>query len=108
MSLNLDVPSPRHLVGTDRHSAMGVLNKWYDVVDRDAIHKVFHFADFSEAWAFTSRVALLAEKMDHHPEIFIVYNRVEITLATGEVDGLTDQDIFFAHHLDEMAPERDL
>ena len=74
---------------------------------RDAIRKVYHFGTFSEAWAFMSRVALLAEKMDHHPEWFNVYNRVEILLATHDVEGLSDRDIKLAHAIDEIAPQRD-
>ena len=70
------------LVGAARHAALATLHGWSEVDDRDAIRKSYHFADFSEAWGFMSRVALIAEKMDHHPEIFNVYNRVEIVLST--------------------------
>ena len=95
------------LVGAARHAALATLHGWSEVEDRDAIRKSYHFADFSEAWGFLSRVALIAEKMDHHPEIFNVYNRVEIILSTHDADGLSDRDIRQAQAIDEIAPERD-
>ena len=95
------------LVGAARHGALGKLHGWSEVEDRDAIRKSYHFSDFSEAWGFLSRVALIAEKMDHHPEIFNVYNRVEIVLATHDVEGLSERDIKEATAIDEIAPERD-
>ena len=61
----------------------------------------------SEAWGFLSRVALIAEKMDHHPEIFNVYNQVMIILSTHDADGLSERDIKEAQAIDEIAPERD-
>ncbi len=69
------------LTGAARHTALHRLHGWSEVEDRDAIRKSFHFSNFSEAWGFLSRIALAAEKMDHHPEIFNVYNRVEIILV---------------------------
>ena len=95
------------LIGATRHAALATLHGWNEVEDRDAIRKSYHFSDFSEAWAFLSRVALIAEKMDHHPEIFNVYNRVEIVLSTHEVEGLSERDIKEALAIDEIAPERD-
>jgi 4a-hydroxytetrahydrobiopterin dehydratase len=95
------------LVGMARHSALGRLHGWSEVEDRDAIRKSYHFSDFSEAWGFLSRVALLAEKMDHHPEIFNVYNRVELILSTHDAEGLSLRDIALAEAVDEVAPERD-
>jgi 4a-hydroxytetrahydrobiopterin dehydratase len=95
------------LVGAARHAALGELHGWSEVEDRDAIRKSYHFGDFSEAWGFLCRVALAAEKMDHHPEIFNVYNRVELILATHDVEGLSERDIRLAHAVDELAPERD-
>jgi 4a-hydroxytetrahydrobiopterin dehydratase len=95
------------LVGATRHAALGNLHGWSEVDDRDAIRKSYHFSDFSEAWGFLSRVALIAEKMDHHPEIFNVYNRVEIVLSTHDVEGLSERDIKEAQAIDEIAPERD-
>ena len=95
------------LVGAARHSALHSLHGWSEVEDRDAIRKSYHFSNFSEAWGFLSRVALIAEKMDHHPEIFNVYNRVLIILATHDVDGISERDIHLAQAIDEFAPERD-
>jgi 4a-hydroxytetrahydrobiopterin dehydratase len=96
------------LIGAARQTALRELHGWSEVEDRDAIRKSFHFSDFSEAWAFLSRVALAAEKMDHHPEIFNVYNRVEIALSTHDAGGLSERDIRLAQIIDELAPERDL
>ena len=95
------------LVGAARKAAVAELKGWAEVEDRDAIRKTFHFGTFGEAWGFMSQVALLAEKMDHHPEWFNVYNRVEIILATHDVEGLSARDIDLAHRIDEIAPERD-
>lgn len=95
------------LVGAARHTALQTLHGWSEVEDRDAIRKSYHFSDFSEAWGFLSRIALAAEKMDHHPEIFNVYNRVEIILSTHDVDGLSERDVRLAQVIDELAPERD-
>lgn len=95
------------LAGAARQTALHEIPGWSEVEDRDAIRKSFHFSNFSEAWAFLSRIALVAEKMDHHPEIFNVYNRVEIVLATHDVDGVSERDIRLAHAIDELAPERD-
>jgi 4a-hydroxytetrahydrobiopterin dehydratase len=95
------------LVGAARQTALHEIHGWAEVQDRDAIRKSYHFGDFSEAWGFISRIALLAEKMDHHPELFNVYNRVEIILSTHEAGGLSERDIRLAHAIDEVAPERD-
>jgi len=95
------------LTGAARTAALHELHGWVEVSDRDAIRKSYHFNSFSEAWGFVSRVGLLAEKADHHPEILIVYDRVELFLTTDEVEGLSDRDIRFAHAVDEIAPERD-
>jgi 4a-hydroxytetrahydrobiopterin dehydratase len=59
--------------------------------NKSAITKTFYFADFNQAWSFMSRTALLAEKMDHHPEWLNVYNRVEVTLTTHDCDGVSDK-----------------
>jgi 4a-hydroxytetrahydrobiopterin dehydratase len=95
------------LVGAGRHEALRELHGWAEVVDRDAIRKTFHFHDFSEAWGFMSRVALMAEKMDHHPEWLNVYNRVEIVLASHDVEGVSARDVKLAHAIDAIASARD-
>lgn len=69
---------------------------------RDAIVRRFRFADFSAAWGFMCRVALLAEKMDHHPEWENVYNRVSITLTTHDADGLSERDVRMAEAIDRV------
>jgi 4a-hydroxytetrahydrobiopterin dehydratase len=76
---------------------------WRMAEGRDALHRTFRFRDFSEAWAFMSRVALLAEAQDHHPEWFNVYNRVEITLTTHDAGGLSGRDVTFAKAIDALA-----
>jgi 4a-hydroxytetrahydrobiopterin dehydratase len=95
------------LTGTARRAALHELHGWAEVEDRDAIRKTFHFGNFSEAWGFLSRVALLAEKLDHHPEIINIYNRVELILSTHDVEGLSDRDIKLAHGVESVAPPRD-
>jgi len=95
------------LVGAARQTALRELHGWSEVEDRDAIRKSYHFSTFPEAWAFLSRIALAAEKMDHHPEIFNVYNRVEIILTTHDAGGLSERDTRLAQQIDEFAPARD-
>ena len=77
---------------------------WAMVDGRDAIARTFRFKDFSEAWGFMSRVALLAEKQDHHPEWFNVWNRVEITLSTHDAGGLSVRDVALARAIDGLLP----
>ena len=95
------------LVGAHRQAAVRELHDWTEVEDRDAIRKAYHFASFSEAFGFMARVALLAEKHDHHPEIINIYDRVEIILTSHDVDGVSQRDIDMAHRLDAIAPARD-
>ncbi len=71
--------------------------------DRDAIEKTFKFADFKTAFGFMSSCALKAEQMDHHPEWFNVYNRVEVTLTTHDADGVTALDVELAGFMDTLA-----
>src|SRR5690349_17448821 len=78
------------LVGAARKTALHELHGWSEVADRDAIRKAYHFGTFSEAWGFLCQVALLAERLDHHPEIFNLANHVEIALSTDEIEGLSD------------------
>ncbi|MEZ5813177.1 MAG: 4a-hydroxytetrahydrobiopterin dehydratase [Alphaproteobacteria bacterium] len=70
---------------------------------REAIWKRFTFKDFNAAWAFMSRVALLAESMNHHPEWSNVYNRVDITLTTHEAGGLSERDLAMAEKINDFA-----
>lgn len=70
---------------------------------KDAIYKEYTFKDFGQAWGFMSRVALQAEKMDHHPEWFNVYNRVEITLTTHDCKGVSEKDVELAKYCDEVS-----
>jgi 4a-hydroxytetrahydrobiopterin dehydratase len=81
-------------------SALSGLKGWTRAAG--SISKPFTFADFSEAWGFMSRVALLAEKRDHHPEWRNVWNKVEITLSTHDVGGLSDRDLAFARAIEEL------
>ena len=78
--------------------------QWRLVEGRDAITRTFRFKDFSAAWGFMSRVALLAEAQDHHPEWFNVYNRVEITLTTHDAGGLSERDLRLANAIDALLP----
>eukprot|EP00054_Salpingoeca_dolichothecata_P013567 m.75792 g.75792 ORF g.75792 m.75792 type:complete len:105 (-) comp20544_c0_seq1:185-499(-) len=75
---------------------------WTMVEGRDAIYKEFLFADFNEAWGFMSRIALKAEQMNHHPEWFNVYNKVQITLSTHDCQGLSNRDITLAEFIEEV------
>ena len=81
------------LTGAARDTAIRDLNGWAEVPGRDAIIKTFTFKDFNAAFGFMSRAALQAEKMDHHPEWYNIYNRVEVTLATHDAGGVTQKDI---------------
>jgi 4a-hydroxytetrahydrobiopterin dehydratase len=76
---------------------------WRDVAGRDALTKSFQFADFNAAWGFMTRVALVAEKMDHHPEWSNVWNKVEITLSTHDAGGATERDVRLAQKIDAIA-----
>jgi len=78
------------------------LPDWALAEGRDAITRSFRFADFSAAWGFMSRVALLAEKHDHHPEWSNVWNRVEITLSTHDAGGLSARDVALAKAVDAV------
>lgn len=97
----------QRLTGNARRQALTEIRGWVEVEDRDAIRKTFHFQDFGEAFAFMTRVALFAEKADHHPEWYNIYNRVEVILSTHDADGLTQRDIDLARAIDEIAPDRD-
>jgi 4a-hydroxytetrahydrobiopterin dehydratase len=84
-------------------AALAQLAGWSAAPDRDAITKTFTFADFNAAFGWMTRAALAAEKLDHHPEWFNVYNRVEVTLATHDAEGVTDLDVALARIMDAAA-----
>jgi 4a-hydroxytetrahydrobiopterin dehydratase len=86
-----------------RAALAAALPHWALVPGRDAITRSFRLADFNAAWGFMSRVALLAEKHDHHPEWSNVWNRVEITLSTHDAGGLSARDVALAKAIDEVA-----
>jgi len=91
------------LAGKERQRALAALPGWREVEGRDAIARTFRFADFNAAFGFMSRVALKAEAMNHHPEWFNVWNRVDVTLSTHDAGGLTERDIALAKFMDESA-----
>jgi len=84
-------------------AALSQLTGWQKVEDRDAISKTFRFKDFNAAFGFMTRVALEAEKRDHHPEWFNVYNRVEVILTTHDADGVSTLDVTLAQFMDALA-----
>lgn len=90
----------KKLDAAKRNAALKELPQWSKVKSRDAITRKFEFKNFNEAFGFMSRVALLAEKVDHHPEWFNVYNKVEVTLSTHDAGGVTDNDINMAKAMD--------
>ena len=91
------------LTADARKSALERLTGWSQVPGRDAITKKYVFKDFNEAFGFMTRAALVAEKMDHHPEWFNVYKTVEVTLSTHDVGGLTERDVTLAEAMDRIA-----
>jgi 4a-hydroxytetrahydrobiopterin dehydratase len=86
-----------------RKTALAKLSGWSEVAGRDAITKKFVFRDFNAAFGFMTRAALVAEKMDHHPEWFNVYKTVEVTLSTHDAGGVTELDVQLASAMDRMA-----
>ena len=84
-------------------AALDQLEGWRAADGREAIVKTFQFEDFSEAFGFMTRTALAAERLDHHPEWFNVYNRVEVTLATHDAGGVTELDVQLARIMDSAA-----
>ena len=88
------------LTGAERAEALAELVDWVEDGERDAIRKSLTFVDFNQAFAFMTRVALKAEQVNHHPEWFNVYNRVDITLATHDAGGVTRKDIDLARFID--------
>lgn len=83
--------------------ALAELIGWQKVENREAISRNFTFKDFNAAFGFMTRAALYAEKMDHHPEWFNVYNRVDVTLSTHSEDGVTEMDVKLARKMNSLA-----
>jgi 4a-hydroxytetrahydrobiopterin dehydratase len=93
----------KRLCGDDRAAALAALPDWSGVEGRDAIRRIFAFRSFSEAFGFMARAALVAEKLNHHPEWFNVYGKVDVTLTTHDAGGLTELDIKLARAMDRIA-----
>src|SRR3978361_594731 len=91
------------LTADARKAALAKLAKWSDVAGRDAITRKFTFKNFREAFAFMTKVAEVAENMNHHPEWFNVYKTVEVTLSTHDAGGLTELDTKLAAEMDQLA-----
>jgi 4a-hydroxytetrahydrobiopterin dehydratase len=94
---------PERLTGDARSTALAELPHWSEVEDRDAITRSLQFDDFNAAFGFMARVALKADAMNHHPEWFNVYNKVEVTLSTHDAGGLTQLDVELARFIDKVA-----
>ena len=101
----MSAPKRQKLDEEERNTSLPSLRKagWAEVEGRDAIQKEFLFKDFNQAFGFMTRVALKAEKMDHHPEWFNVYNKVQITLSTHDCSGLSDNDVQLANFIETAA-----
>ena len=91
------------LTGSANAEALRTLSGWSEVSGRDAITRKFVFKDFNQAFGFMTRAALIAEKMDHHPEWFNVYKTVDVTLSTHDAGGVTELDIKRATEMDKLA-----
>jgi 4a-hydroxytetrahydrobiopterin dehydratase len=91
------------LTGAARGDALRKLAGWSEVQGRDAITKKFVFKDFNAAFGFMTRAALIAEKMDHHPEWFNIYKTVDVTLSTHDAGGVTELDIELAGEMNRLA-----
>ena len=91
------------LTEDEREAVYAELNEWTPVEGRDAIQRKFVFSNFNEAWGFMNRVAVEAERRDHHPEWFNVWATVDITLSTHECDGLSMRDVALARFIDKIA-----
>lgn len=91
------------LSARERKSALAKLNGWADSAGRDAISKSFRFKDFNEAFSFMTRTAMKAEQLNHHPEWFNVWNKVDVTLSTHDAGGVTELDIQLAEFMDRAA-----
>jgi len=89
---------------SERLAALKALDGWSYDTEADAIIKTFQFTDFGAAFAFMTRVACQAEKLDHHPEWFNVYNRVKVRLTTHDMGGVTEKDLELARFMNKVAP----
>ncbi len=92
----------KKLTDAERATLGTTVPQWIPATDKDAIRREFKFADFSAAWGFMTRVALLAEKFDHHPDWSNVWNTVRIELTTHDAGGLSDNDIKLAQAIDAL------
>ncbi len=93
----------KKLSAAERSAALQEVPEWTDVEGRDAISRSFKFKDFNQAFDFMSRCATKAEEIDHHPEWFNVYNRVDVTLTTHDCGGVSERDIELAKFMDIFA-----
>jgi 4a-hydroxytetrahydrobiopterin dehydratase len=93
------------LTADERLAALTKLRGWSEAPGRDAITKKFVFKDFNAAFGFMTRAALVAEKLDHHPEWFNVYKTVEVTLSTHDAGGVTKLDVKLAETMEEIAKQ---
>lgn len=93
----------RKLDARERSALATSLSHWTLLGERDAIARTFKFRDFNAAFGFMTRAALVAEKMNHHPEWSNVYNRVDVVLTTHDAGGLTDLDVALATEMDAIA-----
>ena len=91
------------LEGAARKQALAELKEWRETEGRNAVARKFVFKDFNEAFGFMTRAALVAEKIDHHPEWFNVYKTVEVTLSTHDAGGVTERDVELAAAMDQIA-----
>ena len=96
----------RPLTQTERDALAETLPRWHPLPDRDAIAQEWRFPGFDAAWGFLSRVALLAERHNHHPEITNVYGRVHLVLTTHDAGGLSERDVALARAIDALEPGR--
>ncbi|XP_032693490.1 pterin-4-alpha-carbinolamine dehydratase 2 isoform X1 [Lontra canadensis] len=104
-SFSATAADARHLTAEERNQVILDLKAagWSELHERDAIYKEFSFKNFNQAFGFMSRVALQAEKMNHHPEWFNVYNKVQITLTSHDYGGLTKRDVKLAKFIEKAA-----
>lgn len=91
------------LTKSEREQLIDELNGWTLATDQDAIEKSFKFRNFNQAFGFMTQIALMAEKMDHHPEWSNIYNRVHILLCTHDVKGLSERDAKMARFIDKLS-----